>query len=177
MTPAHDLEPLGHGLFIWHAYDPVAKTDLFSTAMVTPGGLVLVDPIPLDDEALADLRRLGAVFGIVVTNENHPRAAADYAALFNAPIFGRQASKIFDGISTVLDGDLIADELKVITIDGAAPGEIALYHSANGGTVLVGGILNLNWCVRPGFSDSFIWVAGAGRRWAAGRSGALRPRS
>jgi glyoxylase-like metal-dependent hydrolase (beta-lactamase superfamily II) len=141
MTPAHDLESTGPGLFIWHAYDPTVKTDLFSTVIVTRSGLVLVDPIPLDDQSLTDLRRFGAVFGIVVTNENHPRAAADYSEMFDAPIFTRAAISASCPINAVDDGHSIANELRVITIDGAPPGEIALYHSGSGGMLIVGDAL------------------------------------
>jgi glyoxylase-like metal-dependent hydrolase (beta-lactamase superfamily II) len=41
----------------------------------------------------------------------------------------------------VADGTEIGDELEVIEIDGAAAGEIALYHAANSGTIIVGDAL------------------------------------
>src|SRR5438046_460835 len=44
MTAATDLDKVAADLFIWQAYDPAVKADLFSSAIVTAGGIVVVDP-------------------------------------------------------------------------------------------------------------------------------------
>ena len=41
----------------------------------------------------------------------------------------------------VADGSKICDELRVIAIEGAAPGEIVLHYTSNGGTLIVGDAL------------------------------------
>ncbi len=119
------------------------KADLFSSAIVTARGILLVDPIPLEKEALDDLAGSGGVAGIVVTNGNHLRATTDYSAKFSRPIFATtvafcDASLVFRHVA---DGDKISDELRVIEIEGAGIGEIALYHEAADGTLIVGDAL------------------------------------
>jgi len=46
-----------------------------------------------------------------------------------------------DEFTSVADGEEICDELRVIGIEGAGPGEIALYHPADNGTLIVGDAL------------------------------------
>jgi len=143
MAIASDLVQITPSLFTWQAYDRAVKADLFSSAIVTTRGIFLVDPIPLEKEALHDLAGPGGVAGIVVTNGNHLRATADYSAKFSRPIFAAPA--VFSDTSLVFrhvaDGDKIGDELRVIEIEGAATGEIALYHGAADGTLIVGDAL------------------------------------
>lgn len=144
MAPASELHHLHPGLSIWSAYDTKIKTELFSTALLTSAGVYLVDPIPLANRVLAELATLGAVCGIIVTNSNHERAALDYAATFSVPIFahcdsfGDSRSARFARIG---DNETIPGAVRAITIAGAVPGEIALYHAPNGGTLIVGDAL------------------------------------
>jgi len=143
MAIASDLVQITPSLFTWQAYDRAVKADLFSSAIVTARGIFLVDPIPLEKEALDDLAGSGGVAGIVVTNGNHLRATTDYSAKFSRPILAAPAA--FPDTSLVFghlaDGDKISDELRVIEIEGAGIGEIALYHAAAGGTLIVGDAL------------------------------------
>jgi glyoxylase-like metal-dependent hydrolase (beta-lactamase superfamily II) len=142
MPSARDLTRLLPGLFVWQEYDSAVKAELFSSAILTSSGLYIVDPIPLvDNRQLMDVT---PVSGVVVTNSNHLRAASDYANKFGAPVFAHSESfpdKEFPCLIEIDDGQRIANQLEVITIDGAAPGEIALYHSPNGGTLIVGDAL------------------------------------
>ena len=138
MPPARDLTRLLPGLFVWQEYDSAVKAELFSSAIVTWAGLCIVDPIPLVDKR--ELMDVAPVSGVVVTNSNHLRAANDYATKFKAPVFAHAEScpdKKFPCLIEIDDGQRIANQLEVITIDGAPPGEIALYHSPNGGTLIV----------------------------------------
>ena len=143
MALASDLVQITPSLFTWQAYDRAVKADLFSSAIVTARGILLVDPIPLERESLDDLAGSGGVAGIVVTNGNHLRATTDYSAKFSRPIFATtvafcDASLVFRHVA---DGDKISDELRVIEIEGAGIGEIALYHEAADGTLIVGDAL------------------------------------
>jgi glyoxylase-like metal-dependent hydrolase (beta-lactamase superfamily II) len=144
MPVARDLNRLLPGLFVWQEYDSSVKAELFSSAIVTSDGLYIVDPIPLGAERLADLMDVAPVSGVIVTNSNHLRAASDYANTFVAPIFAHAESWPEQELSCLIkidDGQRIGNELEVVTIDGAAPGEIALYHSPGGGTLIVGDAL------------------------------------
>jgi glyoxylase-like metal-dependent hydrolase (beta-lactamase superfamily II) len=144
MAAATDLVQFAPSLFIWQAYDQAVRSDLFSSAIVTANGIFVVDPIPLQIEALDELVSSARVAGIIVTSSNHDRASARFAEMFSVPIFARRdafADKTAPQLRELADGDKICDELRVIGIEGAGPGEIALYHAADNGTLIVGDAL------------------------------------
>jgi glyoxylase-like metal-dependent hydrolase (beta-lactamase superfamily II) len=127
MPCAPEIEPVAPGIFIWRFYDPAVKAELFSTGLQTPSGIFLFDPIPLAPEALAELRSSGNVAGLIVTNENHERAAAQFAADFATPIYR--------------DGALPEAGLTVIPVPGAPAGEIAVHFNERNGTMIIGDAL------------------------------------
>jgi len=126
MPVAAELEPVSPGIWIWRLYDPAVKADLFSTAIKTGSGIYLVDPVPLATNAISELNDLGSIAGIVVTNENHERAAEDFARQFQVQLYAR--SRVGPGLNAV-------------PIDGAPAGEIAVYCDADGGTLVIGDAL------------------------------------
>jgi len=144
VSPASDFDRIAPHLALWHGYDPAVKADLYSTCVLTPGGAYLIDPIPLQSEALDELVGSGRVSGIIVTNSNHHRASAQFAEHFSIPVFVRCetfSDKTPREFRRVADGDEICDELRVIGIEGAAPGEIVLHYAPSGGTLIVGDAL------------------------------------
>ena len=79
-----------------------------------------------------------------MTNSNHRRAAAQFAQQFQVCILAHRQTFPDDEpsqLTTTIDGDEISNGLRVIGIEGAAPGEIALHYSDNGGTLIVGDAL------------------------------------
>jgi glyoxylase-like metal-dependent hydrolase (beta-lactamase superfamily II) len=141
---ASELTQLRPGLFIWQNYDSAVKADLFSTGIKASAGVYLVDPIPLADAQLSRLREDGSVAGIVVTNANHQRAAISYSNKFAAPVFAHRDSfpnSRPQRLVEIADGENIGGELEAIEIEGAVAGEIVLYHSAYGGTLIIGDAL------------------------------------
>jgi metallo-beta-lactamase superfamily protein len=140
---ADELSRVGPDLFLWQAYDPKVKADLFSTALLTPAGLLIVDPISLAGAAINELQQIAAVVGIIVTNSNHARASLEFAKRFSAPLFARRESLKGKKVpfTEVRNGDGICAAVDVIAIDGAAPGEIALHYASNNGTLIVGDAL------------------------------------
>lgn len=144
MVRAAELHHLGADLFIWQTYDPSVKADLFSTGITAPGGVSLVDPISLQRELLHAAIADRPVAVIVITNANHARAAARFALEFDAPIYAHTdcASEGLDlPITAIGDQARIASDLEVITLEGAAPGEIAIHRAADGGTLVIGDAL------------------------------------
>jgi glyoxylase-like metal-dependent hydrolase (beta-lactamase superfamily II) len=104
----------------------------------------LIDPILLQREALDEMIGSGPVAGIVVTNSNHHRAATQFAQQLSVAIFAHADTFPSDQTSrltTIADGEEICDQLRVIAIDGAAPGEIVLHYAGNRGTLIVGDAL------------------------------------
>jgi hypothetical protein len=138
MIAAEEYQLLGAGLALWHAFDPQAKAELFSTACQTRGGILLIDPISLSEQALEQLLGESQFVGIVVTNANHWRASADLAQKFSVSIFAHSDSGGAANFEPVVDGQPIFDSISVIFITGGAPGEIALYLPENKGSLIVG---------------------------------------
>lgn len=127
MPRASEIESVAPGIFIWRFYDPAVKAELFSTGLQTDSGTYLVDPIPLAPGALAELGAMEKVVGIVITNENHERAAAQFAENFAAPIY-RNAAFPKAGLTA-------------IPIAGAPAGEIAVFSNKDNGTMVIGDAL------------------------------------
>jgi hypothetical protein len=144
VRPASDFDRIAPYLALWHTYDPAVKAELYSTCLLSSDGACLIDPIPLESEALDELVGSARVARIIVTSSNHDRASSRFAEKFSVPIFARRNAfpdKTPDEFTSVADGDEICDELLVIAIEDAGPGEIALYHPADNGTLIVGDAL------------------------------------
>ena len=144
MQAVRDFDSITSHLAIWHTYDPGVKAELYSTCLATVAGIYLIDPIALHKRALDALIGSSRVAGIVVTNSNHRRAAAQFAQRFQVRIFAHRETFPDDEPSrftTTADGEEISNGLRVIGIEGAARGEIALHYADNGGTLIVGDAL------------------------------------
>lgn len=129
MPVADEFQQPSRGTFTWHSYDSSVKAELWSTALTVPTGLYFIDPIGLVEPVLGELCRGRSAAGIIVTNANHFRAAAEYAAKFSIPIF--------TGADTSVR---INPDLETITIEGAVADEIALFQPSTG-TLMVGDAL------------------------------------
>ena len=136
-NPMVETQQLRPGLTIWSRYDSAVKADLFSTAIATASGTFLVDPIKLENEEWPTTLN---VTGIVITNANHVRASADLARKFSVPIHATSNASI-SGSRELCEGDFLADELQIVAIGGAAPGEIALFSARDSGVLIVGDAL------------------------------------
>ena len=128
MAVASEIEFIAPGLWFWRVYDPAVKAKLYSTALTIAESTYLIDPVPLTPDALAELSSQNAIAGVVVTNENHQRAAAEFADKFKAPIYSHGSPPFPSGLTAV-------------QIEGAVPGEIAVQSEAAGGIVIMGDAL------------------------------------
>lgn len=156
MRPAPEYQELaspGHSgawrLACWEAFDAASKVDLHACALtLADGRLFFVDPIPLAREVLEELLQAPGVSvgGIVVTNGNHGRAAADFRRRLGVPVCAHAAAAADAGLAadvTIPDegGPLFDGALEAVPLPGAAAGEMALYRADGGGLVIVGDAL------------------------------------
>lgn len=141
MLSADEIQLVRDGLWFWQRFQPSVKVDCSSCAVRVGTGLILVDPIPLAAEAMEELCALGDVAGIIATNGNHDRATAELRKQFGVPVFAHAAVD-FETDQTVIEGDKIFDQLEVIEIPGAGPGEIAL-HDPRGWMIVGDALTNL----------------------------------
>ncbi len=139
MPHALELELVRPGIFLWRYYDPAIKTDLFATGLQTDSGTFLIDPVSLAPDAMA---LLDPVAGIVVTNDNHQRAAAHFAEKFRVPMYAEaKAAFALLGATSIDFSTPFAPGLTAIPVEGAAPGEIAIHWEAGTGAMVIGDAL------------------------------------
>jgi hypothetical protein len=137
-TELHHVSPY---LLIWHAFDRAAKTELFSTAVITQNGTIVIDPIALTELAEQELNECGRIQSIILTNVNHLRAAISFRQRYAAPIFAAvELSNEVPNAQAVNDATAIHN-LHIIGLDGAARGEIAIHDPRDRGSVIVGDAL------------------------------------
>ena len=144
MPPANDIDQVGPGLSVWQNYDAKVKADLFSTALETPAGLFLVDPIPLTTEAFDELTGTRKLAGVIVTNANHHRDSVLQANRLSLPLFAHVDAALPPEVRQLRkleSGTLLGGNLRTIAIEGAAPGEIVLHQQDDNGTMVVGDAL------------------------------------
>ena len=144
MSPAPDVDLVAPGVFIWQNYDSAVKADLFSTAIETEAGLFIVDPIELEEGALHFLTNGRKVAGIIISSANHIRTARQFARNFSVCVFAHPelATKSEFGVDVALsENERSAKDLRVVFINGAAVGEIALHCEREEGTLILGDAL------------------------------------
>ena len=144
MPVAQEFAQVRPNLAIWQTYDKTAKADLFSSALTVQDGVFVIDPIEIADHPLDQLIGTRPIAGIIVTNGNHFRSADTYMSRFSVPLFAHRNSlpkRAPPGFIEISDGSRIGNELEVIMIEGAGPGEVALYHAGDNGTLIVGDAL------------------------------------
>jgi hypothetical protein len=129
---AEEFQTVRPGLFYWQAYDSSVKTDLSCCACQTSAGLVFIDPIPLDKSAEAEILGFAPPRAIILTSGNHARAAEDFRRRFSIPIYAEASAAAEFSFSVdhhVADDEAILEGFSVVTLPGAAAGEIALYRA------------------------------------------------
>lgn len=144
MPVAQEFAQVRPNLAVWQTYDKTAKADLFSSALIVQDGVFVIDPIEIADHPLDQLTGTRPIAGIIVTNSNHFRSADTYIRRFSVPLFAHRNSlpkRAPSDFIEISDGSRIGNELEVIMIEGAGPGEVALYHAGDNGTLIVGDAL------------------------------------
>jgi len=143
MKPVSEYSTLRPGLFHWQGYEPEVKCDCSSTAVVTPSGLIFIDPVPLADAALKDLvaDSFSAPAAVLLTSGNHQRESLTLAKRFGIPVFAPEDA----GDDIIADqrfrsGDPVAG-LESIALPGFGPGETAFLQE--GVLILGDALINL----------------------------------
>ena len=144
MPVAQEVDQIARGIYTWQFFDPAVKADLFSTALETSSGTFLIDPIAVGIESLRTLQSWEKISGIVITNENHERAAAWFADKFQAPVYLHEVlrdSVALPRAAWLQDNATISLGLTAVAIEGGPLGETAVHFEADGGTLVLGDAL------------------------------------
>jgi glyoxylase-like metal-dependent hydrolase (beta-lactamase superfamily II) len=127
MNPVSEFSTLRPGLFHWQGYEPEVKCDCSASALVTPAGLIFIDPLPLAKDALAELvsESFSAPAAVVLTSGNHQRESQVLSKYLGIPIFAPAES----GDEIVADVRFLPGEsvagMESIALPGFGPGETA----------------------------------------------------
>jgi glyoxylase-like metal-dependent hydrolase (beta-lactamase superfamily II) len=146
--PAHaeEFQALSDTLYHWSVYEPSVKTEIGCSAFKLPSGFVVIDPVPLADEAWQELLALAPLRAILLTNGNHVRDAValgkkHQVPVATAPDTRRDITELRPDVTLLPNEQLYG--ITAIAIPGATPGETAFY-SKTGVIVLGDAIINMS---------------------------------
>jgi glyoxylase-like metal-dependent hydrolase (beta-lactamase superfamily II) len=117
-TAAESTEEVVRGVRRWSIYDERINFVGAAYAVTANDGVVLIDPLPLEDEALAEL---GTVHAIALTCGSHQRCAWRYRGELGAPVYApAQAQEIEEEPDVRFgDGDVLPGGLRAVFTPGA----------------------------------------------------------
>ena len=126
MKPVPEYYQITEDLFVWHGFNPECKTDCSSTAIRTPEGFVLIDPVRLEEQAIERMVGDDRVSALLLTNGNHLRGALYEKERLDIPLYAPEGARQEVPADRFLrDGELLFERLKAIGLPGAGPGETA----------------------------------------------------
>lgn len=123
---APDAEEVVPGVWHWAlADDRIGGHFSAAHALATPGGTVLIDPLPL---APAGLERLGTVFAICLTTSSHQRSAWRYRGDYGVEVWAPALARMFDEQPDRRygDGDELPGGLRAVFTPGAGTSQHTL---------------------------------------------------
>lgn len=130
-------------LYGWSSFNEDRNIDFHSVVWVRQGGNLVIDPLPLSDHDEAQLRELGGIAFIVITNSDHVRDAGELAARTGAQLMGPKGeadSFPVECARWLTDGDEVAPGMTVLEMQGSkTPGELALL--LDGSTLITGDLI------------------------------------
>jgi glyoxylase-like metal-dependent hydrolase (beta-lactamase superfamily II) len=118
-------------LYEWSAYSHSVKTVLTSHAFVHDGKVVLIDPIAADAPVAVAVHKLGRPVLIIATNANHNRDISRWKTLLDIPVAASALAVKDLGFKpdVILESAKLLHGLSPIALEGAAPGEHALFSA------------------------------------------------
>jgi glyoxylase-like metal-dependent hydrolase (beta-lactamase superfamily II) len=142
---AEEYQTLAKGVFHWSFYSPAVKCEMGASALLTPNGVVVIDPAPLADAAWDELMAMGPLRAILLTNGNHVRIAAELRTKYHVPIVVAPDTRKDIG-EIKADVLLMPNELlygiAAVPIPGATPGETAFHYAPYGVLILGDAVIN-----------------------------------
>lgn len=124
------------GIWSWSVHDE--RIDFVSTAHAVSGeeGLVLIDPLPLEPDALA---RLGDVTAICLTAGTHQRSCWRYRRELGAPVYAPALSRQIEEEPDVRyeEGDELPGSLGAVFTPGAGTTQHTFLLEREGGVAFV----------------------------------------
>ena len=141
MTPADRIDEQHPGIRTWSAFSPEHRVDLGSSAVLTPEGWWVFDPIPI--AAGAPDPGFDRVAGILLTNANHERDSARWSDRFGCRRWAApEAGGLPEGVARWTGDDPFPGWI-LIPLPGGATGETAFLRSDRSLLVVGDALVNL----------------------------------
>jgi hypothetical protein len=135
-TIAHTVHEVVPGVWSWSIHDE--RIDFVSTAhaILGPNGTVLIDPLPLDQDALGDL---GQVQAICLTAGTHQRSAWRYRRELGVEVWAPALSRLIDEEPDVryTEADELPGGLRAVFTPGAGTTQHTFLRERDGGIAFV----------------------------------------
>jgi metallo-beta-lactamase superfamily protein len=133
------------GLWQWSWFSEEKKLDFNGLLLIVGEHRVIVDPPPMAPDDVEQVKRLGQVDYIVITNRDHAREAATYRSEFRCQLWFPDADAPqmeMKPDKTYKDGELLPGGIWAVHLrDQKSPGESALFIQQGRGTMVVGDAL------------------------------------
>jgi glyoxylase-like metal-dependent hydrolase (beta-lactamase superfamily II) len=137
---ARTVDEVVPGVWTWSVHDE--RIDFVSTAHAVRAdeGAVLIDPLPLEPEALAGL---GDVAAICMTAGTHQRSTWRYRRDLGVPVYAPALSKLIDEEPDVRyeEGDVLPGGLEPVFTPGGGTTQHTLLLARDGGVAFVPDLL------------------------------------
>jgi hypothetical protein len=133
---ASDLEEVAPGVWHWLVRDERISAWSAGHAVSSEEGAVLVDPVPLAPDALA---QVGDVDAICITAGTHQRSAWRYRRELGAKVYAPALSRLIDEEpdERYADGDVLPGGLRAVFTPGAGTTQHTFVLERDGGIAFV----------------------------------------
>ena len=133
------------GMWQWSWFSEEKKLDFNGLLLMVGEHRVIIDPPPMAPEDVEQVKRLGQVDFIAITNRDHVREAATYRSEFRCQLWFPDADAPQMDVKpdkTYKDGELLPGGMWAVHLrDQKSPGECALFIQQGRGTMIVGDAL------------------------------------
>jgi glyoxylase-like metal-dependent hydrolase (beta-lactamase superfamily II) len=125
---AETLDEVAPGVWRWHVLDDRIDSESDAHAVSDPTGTVLIDPLPLWEEAL---KRLEPIIAICLTAACHQRSTWRYRRAFGVKVYAPAECRAMDEEPDVRYrvGQLLPGELKTIYTPGPEQAHYAFWRA------------------------------------------------
>lgn len=127
---ATEIETVVPGLYHWSLDDDRIGSRTHSHAVETTDGLVLIDPLPLEEDLAGELSESSA---ICLTGRFHQRSAWRYQGQFEVPVYAPRKGEGYEGAPDHFydAGDMLPGGLLVVHAPGPTDAHYVFYREHN----------------------------------------------
>jgi glyoxylase-like metal-dependent hydrolase (beta-lactamase superfamily II) len=121
------------GVHIWSEFSEKKGFAFNGYAVATERGTVVIDPPDPGESGWVLFEELAPFEGVFVTNRNHSRSAAAFRDRYDIPVRlhrdDAEQAKV-DADETLTGGESVGDDIRLVSVPGKSPGEIAFHLPA-----------------------------------------------